>query len=225
MKIGFVGLAGAGKDTAAEILAAGIGYKIDRFAAPLKAAAELVFGPDFDKREVKEVPVHITLGLFDDMMDAAFACSYALFGDDQAKLNSAGVLFDRVFAVYDPMRLEPVEFISPRTFQQLLGTEVMRQVKDSCFRDRLFTLDNVLIPDVRFANELDVCDKVFLIVREGQPVPDVTKVHVSEVLAVVNTKAFNEGARQVTPNLCGVINPEGDVEQFRKNLMRAYAEC
>ena len=57
MKIGILGLAGAGKDTIATKISKELGLSIDRYAAPLKQAALRVFGESFDDRTAKDVAV------------------------------------------------------------------------------------------------------------------------------------------------------------------------
>ena len=79
IKIGLIGLAGCGKDTAALLLRRilyerGQSFEIDRYAALLKKCTELAFGVDFDNRDVKEELVFVTPDLADRMIDATDYC-------------------------------------------------------------------------------------------------------------------------------------------------------
>lgn len=173
MKIGLIGLAGAGKDTAALIIAKvlkehGRDYKIDRFAKPLKQAAREVFGSTFDDRDVKEVPVKVDQ---DVMIEAAFKALRSCRLTEQEMDKASELFFDH---------LGFWNFLSPRKYQQLLGTEVGRATRTTVWSDRLTqSKANLIVPDVRFAGE--VLDYNILITR--QPVPLHGTVHSSELLA------------------------------------------
>lgn len=173
MRIGLIGLAASGKDTAAEILQRilsehGKTYKIDRFAKPLKEAAREVFGDTFDDRDVKEVPVKVDQ---DTMIEASFKalrkCKLT-----EAELDKASELFFDHIGFY--------QFLSPRKYQQLLGTEVGRATRGTVWSDRLTKSNrNLVVPDVRFTGEM--LDYNILITR--YPVNLQGSVHASELLA------------------------------------------
>lgn len=158
MQIAMIGLAGAGKDTSALILQRvlkerGMDFEIDRYAAPLKTAARTVFGPKFDDRDVKEVPVWVD---YDTAIEAALHCCHELgFTDEEHDAASE--------AFFEAMPLS--SRISPRLYQQLLGTEVVRNTRKSAFLDRLRNdkTRNLIITDTRFENEL--CFKNILVRR------------------------------------------------------------
>lgn len=158
MQIAMIGLAGAGKDTSALILQRvlkerGMDFQIDRYASPLKTAARTVFGPKFDDRDVKEVPVWVDN---DTAIEAALHCCHELgFTDEEHTLASE--------AFFEAMPLS--SRISPRLYQQLLGTEVVRSTRKSAFVDRLRNdkTRNLIITDSRFENE--VCFKNILVRR------------------------------------------------------------
>ena len=95
IKIGLVGLAGAGKDTAALILQRvlaeqGKHFGIDRYAALLKKCSQQVFGDNFDDRDVKEEMVFVTPTLADKMIDATDNCQpvLGLNGEDFETRNT-----------------------------------------------------------------------------------------------------------------------------------------
>lgn len=152
MKIGLIGLAGAGKDTSAVILQRvlaeqGLKFEIDRYAAPLKNAAKEVFGANFDERSVKEVDVFVNQ---DTMIEASFRCLRRL-GFTEAEHDKASELFFEHIGF--------LEYLSPRLYQQLLGTEVVRAVRPSAWVDRIRRLNrNIIIPDARFENEVSDCN-------------------------------------------------------------------
>lgn len=220
MRIGFIGLAGAGKDTAANLCLEtlkGSGFTIDRFAGPLKRAAERVFGEHFDDRDVKEVPVPVTGDLYERMVDAGFLCAVELFGENEDLLDKSSDAFCKTFLKFDHgyENLDEPELISPRVFQQLLGTDVMRSVQDSCFRDRFIGKDRLLVPDCRFQNELDVLDAAFLIFN--QDIVPVAK-HISEEFAADLTEDYLD-CRDLPPKIIAVENPIGDLNKFQCRLM------
>lgn len=172
MRIGILGLAGAGKDTTALLLQQalaekGYTFKIDRFAAPLKDAARKVFGSNFDDRDIKEVPVPVDP---DHMLEVVYWMCDSL-GFTDAEMDKASELFAETLGILD--------VCSPRKFQQLLGTDVVRVVRPTAWVDRISGLHgNYIIPDCRFENELQGTN--ILIARYGfVPKPE----HPSEHLA------------------------------------------
>lgn len=174
MRIGILGLAGAGKDTTALLLQQalkekGYDFKIDRFAAPLKDAARKVFGSNFDDRDVKEVPVSVDP---DHMLEVVFwMCDKLGFCD--CEMAKASELFMEHLGLHTEM--------SPRTFQQKLGTEIVRSIRVTAWADRVALLKgNYIIPDCRFETELVATDANILVMRpETVPKPE----HPSEHLA------------------------------------------
>lgn len=171
-KIGLVGLAGAGKDEAAKIIKELLPhYEIDRYAAILKEAARQVFGDNFDDRDVKEESVFMTPQLWDKLWDAVDYTALKVTDDNPT-------LYD-VFMDYADKAFSNLTWISPRLFQQLLGTEVGRNVHPNIWVNYLRNQErNLIIPDVRYDNEL--VDFNILITRH--PVPK-GKLHASEVFA------------------------------------------
>lgn len=173
MKIGIIGLAGAGKDTFASMLAEELqGFTIDRYAAPLKNLTAKVFNLTLEQvedRELKEKPKQVNR---DVMIDAVFDCLSRVLGFEDDELDEASHLFFENFSSNRAM--------SPREFMQLLGTDVVRKVRNTAWTDRLTkSTKNLIIPDVRFSNEA-TCDFNILVERfEEVPRP----VHPSEHFA------------------------------------------
>lgn len=175
MKIGLIGLAGAGKDTVAVLLKQALEdidqvFEIDRYAGLLKETAKAVFGERFDDRDVKEVLVP-----FDWDLRLKAIVGLVNLG---AKLN----LCQQEWRTYDRLCAEQfaeLTEISPRLFQQLLGTEVGRAIDQNIWVDYLKHQDrNLIIPDCRFGNE----NVDFNILITRHPVPKGT-LHASEVYA------------------------------------------
>lgn len=168
IKIGILGLAGAGKDTFADFLQEalldyGCLFTIDRYALPLKVLTSIVFNcslDDLEDRVYKETPQHIDA---DWALDAQRNCLHDVlkFTDDeleQAALKHTACLGGRTF-------------ISPREFQQLFGTDVVRAVRPNAWVDyQRAKPHNAIIADVRFDNE--ICDFNVLVQRFDVPKPE-----------------------------------------------------
>lgn len=166
IKIGLLGLAGSGKDTAAEMLRDLTGYPIKRYADELKKAAKVVFGVNFDNRDYKEVPVKID---HDHMLECTFRMLHTVLTEPE--MDKASELYA------EHLGLRPI--ISPREYQQILGTEIGRAIDPNVWTRKIKSFKgNCIVPDVRFPNEL--LDHNILMIRH-----DVPKgiVHSSEALA------------------------------------------
>ncbi|AGY47997.1 deoxynucleoside monophosphate kinase [Acinetobacter phage Petty] len=175
MKIGLIGLAGAGKDTAAVIMQrilqeqTGKYYSIERYANLLKTCARRVFGDNFDDRDVKEVKIPVTKELHDLMIAVTSYCQRALGLRDKD--------IDRWHSLCNK-HLGSLSEVSPRLFQQLLGTEVGRAINPDVWVNYLHSQDyGMIITDCRFPNEL--VDKRILIIRHDVP----ENIHSSEEFA------------------------------------------
>ncbi|AKQ06839.1 putative dNMP kinase [Acinetobacter phage Fri1] len=208
MKIGLCGLAGSGKDTAAEILQKVIWemrhdfFEIDRYAGLLKEAARQVFGSNFDDRDVKELTTFQSPWLSDKIIDA---CDYVAM-----KLGLELEEYD-VFQRKVEEHILPVSMISPRIFQQLLGTEVGRAIDPDIWVNYLKNQDrNLIIPDVRFDNEL--VDFNILITRH--PVPQ-GKLHASEVYAAELQLSDNP-----YDYVDYVIHNDGSIEDLKRKVQQ-----
>lgn len=171
MKLGLLGLAGSGKDVAAEILQRvlheqGMHFEIKKYAGLLKEATRLAFGDNFDDRDVKEERVFVTPTLADKIIDATDYIWLKLgFGQEH-------------FELFNDLCIKHIDsktWMSPRDFQQLLGTEVIRAIDPDAWVKYLTEQDgNYIVSDVRFANEL--LDYNVLLIRDN-PKPD---IHSSE---------------------------------------------
>jgi len=176
IKIGLLGLASAGKDTAAEILQRvlreqGMSFEIKKYAGLLKEATRLAFGDNFDDRDVKEERVFVTPELADKIIDATDYIWLKLGFDHQH------------FELYNDLCTRLIDsktWISPRDFQQVLGTDVVRAVDPDAWVNYLKREDgNFIVSDLRFANEL--LDFNVLLWRNPTSIP--TGAHSSEAFA------------------------------------------
>lgn len=207
MKIGLIGLAGAGKDTVAAMLLdelSAYGYSIDRYAKPLKDAARSIFGDNFDDRDVKEVVVDVDP---DTVIEASFnalhSCKLTIDENDKAS-----ELFFEHLGFKDQM--------SPREYQQVFGTEVGRATRTTIWSDRLTKSNrNLIIPDVRFAGELE--DFNILIIRH--PIAKGT-VHSSELLATEMQSGLDDSYNTILFNDSTLEHLKQQVTQLAHKLIK-----
>lgn len=205
MKIGLIGLAGAGKDTVAVILQEAlkeIGHKfeIDRYAGLLKETAKAVFGDNFDERDVKEVMVPVTDNLACKIITETNLLAHKLGLSDRYRRVWHGLCWEH---------LDQLNEISPRLFQQLLGTEVGRAIDENIWVNYLKNQDrNLIIPDVRFGNE----DVDFNILITRHPVPK-GKLHASEVYAAELQLSDNP-----YDYVDYVIHNDGSIEDLKRKV-------
>ncbi|KVE35693.1 deoxynucleotide monophosphate kinase family protein [Burkholderia sp. BDU5] len=184
--IGLTGLAGAGKDTAAqamqrEIVGAGTECRIGSFADPIRQVSKLIGLEPYD-RERKEKRVCMNVDDFCDSFQHAMdkVLGQRLPDEDRAALYAYTV------EALEKFMYEDVIELSPREFMQVYGTEGGQRLRKTLWVDLASSLWNalpgiVLVPDTRFAHELAVLDDLILVVRPGTlPVNG----HVSEQLAL-----------------------------------------
>ncbi|YP_009949045.1 dNMP kinase [Acinetobacter phage SWH-Ab-1] len=206
-KIGLIGLAGAGKDTVAVILQEALKergqvFEIDRYAGLLKEAARQVFGENFDDRNVKEVDKFVDLYLADKIIDAT---DYVYL-----KLNRSDIDLDEWNALCQK-HIDSCTWMSPRKFQQLLGTEVGRAIDPDIWVNYLKSQDrNLIIPDVRFGNE----DVDFNILITRHPVPK-GKLHASEVYAAELQLSDNP-----YDYVDYIIHNDGSIEDLKRKVQQ-----
>jgi hypothetical protein len=172
IKVGILGLAGAGKDTFATLLQQYLtDFTIDRYAAPLKELTAKVYGctlEELEDRVFKERPQQVNR---DDMLHSVYHCLDRVLLFTDAELDKASELYFE--------HLGSASAISPREFQQRVGTDVVRAVKPAAWVDYLQNKDaNLIVADVRFENEL--CDYNILVMRAvGVPKPTHTSEHLA----------------------------------------------
>ena len=174
MKLGLFGLAGAGKDTAAEIMQRvlaeqGMHFDIKKYAGLLKEATRQAFGDDFDDRLVKEAQRFVDTELGDRIIDAT---DYVWI-----KLGLPDELFEEYNRLCTEL-LDKKRYMSPREFQQILGTDIVRKLDSNAWVSYLHEQEgNFIISDCRFGNEM--VDHTTLIIRGDVP----SDIHESERFA------------------------------------------
>ncbi|QVD48874.1 dNMP kinase [Acinetobacter phage APK16] len=214
-KIGLIGLAGSGKDTVAVILQEALKergqvFEIDRYAGLLKEAALQVFGENFDDRNVKEEMVFVTPQLWDKLWDACDYTAITLYPKSRREYDKDSVYYDLFMDMADKA-FGNLTWISPRLFQQLLGTEVGRAIDPDIWVNYLKNQDrNLIIPDVRFGNE----DVDFNILITRHPVPQ-GKLHASEVYAAELQLSDNP-----YDYVDYVIHNDGSIEDLKRKVQQ-----
>lgn len=161
MHVGILGLAGSGKDTFSKMLqeelaTLGHCFALESYAKPLKVLTSIIFDLTLDEledRELKETPKYIDP---DYAVQAVFNLLNKTLQFTPEELETAS---EKYFEV-----LGNQTNLSPREFQQLFGTDVVRATKSTAWVDYLQAKKgNLIVTDVRFANEL--CAENFLLHR------------------------------------------------------------
>lgn len=205
--IGIAGLAGAGKDTAAQamqrmLVADGKEVRIGSFADPIREISRYIGLHPYDRglKEVRrtfdqsdfnaalQAGIDVVLGERLPEKERADLYSYTVEALEKFCYRQCCGLGERVDC-YSPPECccNPDEYIglSPREFMQVLGTEGGQNVRKTLWVELARSLWDclpgyVLVPDCRFAHELDVLDRLVLVIRPGtMPVNQ----HASERLA------------------------------------------
>lgn len=172
MHVGILGLAGSGKDTFAKMLqeelaTLGHCFALESYAKPLKVLTSIIFDLTLDElegRELKETPKEIDP---DYAVQAVFNLLNKTLQFTPEELETAS---EKYFEV-----LGNKTYLSPREFQQLFGTDVVRATKSTAWVDYLQAKKgNLIVTDVRFENELCVYNilitgRISLDVRTTQP--------------------------------------------------------
>jgi len=219
--IGFIGLAGAGKDTAAaamldEFRDQGREACIDSFADPIRKISHLV-GLDPYDRQCKEVQSTFTLDGFCDAFQHGIdeVLGSRLSEHERAELYA--------FTMEALTRFTFEGFggtdicLSPREFMQVLGTEGGQRVRPNLWVDLAVARwsdapGTVLVPDCRFERERETLDALVLVTRPGiLPVNN----HASEQLAARLTLAADSGAFRLDDGPFVRLRNDGDKEELR----------
>ena len=194
MRIGLIGVAGAGKDTAAKMLSDLTGIPVVSFAKPLHEAAIHIWGDKALNREEKENEQIFGERSFEWFNDYHMALltkvnktQNVITEGNLYKLLTLRDLFT------DPATGRIYETITPRKLMQIYGTEYWRSISPTVWVDLVQDeYDDCIVPDVRFVNEAMIFDLLIVIKRDGvAPVSN----HISEELA----KQFKDLCEQKEP--------------------------
>ena len=234
MIVGFVGMARSGKDTAAQIiieteqqLKGGESvYRRDSFAAPMKRLSISLFGKDSElpENKEKEVPVDD-----EDLNLIIYEIAIMLAGSKgelEQGYEYGCMEWERLYAFAYAHAEEVLTKgrhggkLSPRRFQQLVGTEIVRHLNPNYWVDRLvsdaakYPEKITLVTDVRYQNELDVCDSVIHVKRDMD-----TRVHshTSEQLATLAQESGIANLLKKPVPFYTVVN-NGTLDDFRRQF-------
>jgi len=188
--IGFTGLAGVGKDTAAHAMLTELEHRgkeayLRSFAAPIRRISALL-GLDPYDRNKKEERCTLDVDTFCDGFQSGIDTVLAswLTEHEQAELYAYTVEALEKF-IHDASDGTRTLSLSPREFMQTLGCEGGKRVRPSLWVDIAQSLwqdiqGTVLVPDCRFPSELRLLDTLIVVVRpDAQPVAE----HASEDMA------------------------------------------
>lgn len=192
LTIGFIGLAGAGKDTACNYMVdvfSGFGLPTNRtsFAMPLKTIAKRCFGEGYDDRDNKEVLVPFGVEKVHEAVDmcVVYYKEWLIANEVQSIDYLVDSFRKCARALISAHAVDNKMMLSPRILQQIVGTDLFRKQAGENFwvefvKSRLPKDKVNFLSDVRFANEISVCDTLVILNRDGiEPVAH----HVSEKLA------------------------------------------
>ena len=194
MRIGLIGVAGAGKDTAAKMLSDLTGKPVVSFAKPLHEAAIHIWGNTALNREEKENEQIFGERSFEWFNDYHMALLTKI--NSTQNVITEGNLYKLLTLrdlFTDPATGRIHETITPRKFMQLYGTEYWRSISPTVWVDLVHDeYDDCIVPDVRFTDEAMIFDLLIVIKRDGvAPVSS----HISEELA----KQFKDLCEQKEP--------------------------
>lgn len=190
--IGFIGLAGSGKDTSCNYMADvffSLGFPINKtsFALPLKTIARLCFGDMCDDRDKKEILVPFGVEKIHAAVNMCvmYYKEVLITNEMQSQEYLVSSFRKKARSLLTSHAVDNRMKLSPRMLQQLIGTDLFRNhVRESFWVDLVrsrLSKDKVnFLSDVRFINEALVCDAIVVVKRDcAQPVAN----HVSESLS------------------------------------------
>jgi hypothetical protein len=223
MRIGLVGLAGAGKDTAAQIISKHLSFPCVAFAEPIHEAAKYVFGDLCLERDVKEIP----LPFGDVGLNLTLNMARLVMNDCGIHITEDALIaaLKEAFTNIDTGKI--YRELSPRKFMQLFGTEFGRNIDGDLWVHMVENkYETCVISDVRFWNELFICDAVVLIKRDGS---GIAGKHMSEGLAkeLNNHPCYNGKftvigiSRMIN---CYVVNNNGTIDDLYENLKQKLSK-
>ena len=223
MRIGIAGLAGVGKNTAADFVAERLDLPCVAFAEPIHEAAKYVFGTLCLERAIKE----LSLPFGDEGFAHTRKIANSIINECGLVLSDEEVQIALKVAFTNRETGQIYEELSPRKFMQLFGTEFGRNIdEDLWVRMVENKYETCVISDVRFWNELFICDAVVLIKRDGS---GIAGKHMSEGLAkeLNNHPCYNGKftvigiSRMIN---CYVVNNNGTIDDLYENLKQKLSK-
>lgn len=177
MRIGIAGLAGVGKNTTADFVAERLGLPCVAFAEPIHEAAKYVFGTLCLERAIKELSLPFgSEGFAHTQKIAQSIMNECGVGSSDEELQIA---LKVAFTNRETGQI--YEELSPRKFMQLFGTEFGRNIDEKIWvRAVEVKYKDCVISDVRFTNELGICNVIILVERDSGGIEG---NHISENLA------------------------------------------
>lgn len=154
MIIGVCGLKGNGKDTIADMISS-YGYTKISMAGTLK-----------------------------DVVSSLFGWSREMLEGDTVESREWREIPDRRWSgLVGRGIFKNDTYISPRIALQRVGTDLIRKhICDDFFIMKIGNLSNVVIPDIRFSNEIEMCDITINVIRNEYSQKEIEQMHESETI-------------------------------------------
>lgn len=222
MRIGLVGLAGAGKDTAAQIISKHLRFPCVAFAEPIHEAAKYVFGDLYLERGVKELP----LPFGNTGLNLTKNIAQSIINECNLDLSDEELQIALKVAFTNRETGKIYEELSPRKFMQLFGTEFGRNIDEKIWVNRIENkYSDCVISDVRFENEMEICNIIVVVERDGSGVEG---YHVSENLAKrLKNHPNRESSFTITNGTFRVVgrrvDNNGTIDDLREKLKQIFS--
>lgn len=223
MRIGIAGLAGAGKDTAAQIISKHLRLPCVAFAKPIHEAAKYVFVDLCLERGVKELP----LPFGNTGLNLTKNIAQSIINECNLDLSDEELQIALKVAFTNRETGQIYEELSPRKFMQLFGTEFGRNIDEKIWvRAVENKYSDCVISDVRFTNELAICNVVVIVEREGSGTEG---NHISENLATRLASCPRDvdyfTISSVEYKVVGFfVDNNGTIDEFHENLRRMLSK-
>ena len=223
MRIGIAGLAGVGKNTAADFVAERLGLPCVAFATPIHEAAKYVFGTLCLERAIKE----LSLPFGSEGFAYISKIAQSIINECSLDISDEKIQNALKAAFTNPETGQIYEELSPRKFMQLFGTEFGRTIDEKIWvRAVEDKYQDCVISDVRFTNELGICNVIILVERncggiEGN--------HISENLATRLASCPRDvdyfTIKSVEYNVVGFcVDNNGTIDDLHENLKQKLSK-
>lgn len=171
MIIGIAGHIGVGKDTFGLALQERMGAYLTSFAEPIRNLSAYL-GFNWTDRERKEREQLRNFACIDESIQKGIEFCLGHWEDNDKAVLYAFLVEDlRPHIVRGSHAFESDSIlISPRALMQIIGS-AGRKVRNSIWIDEVVSISKrhpcVIVTDVRFPEEAEVCDELLYIIREG----------------------------------------------------------